>query len=384
MFCAPATCVAGAFYFVRTRTVSKHEKLLVAVDLGAGFGAKLGFFHDPQSCFAEAVLPLSELDCHYDALIDGLVDRIAMTLSANGYALPQASALGLSSPGIFGHDGSYLVTSGFDYLDGRNLRDDLAARLPFPVAIENDANAGALAVWNLARCELLYWVLGGGWGGAWVSADGQILHPAVDWDGVDSTLHLTNEPGFATPLLKSEIAQVFKKHEIDFDLYCERLREELSVDEVTGPGGNPDVLRAEMICSGKGIYRIFMTRIRGVIEKYPQIDDPGTAGRHIDELALAGDENAAATYRLLGEVFAMAGEKVIRAAGADGAGQGIPVYIGGNPSRALPWFGPPMQARLLTRNITSYMRPSMLHEQGLNANLIGAAVLAEMLITQQI
>ena len=47
------------------------------------------------------------------------------------------------------------------------------------------------------------------------------------------------------------------------------------------------------------------------------------------------------------------------------------------PSYALPYFGPSAQGRLGASGIMSYMRPSVIDERGLNANLIGAAVLAE-------
>ena len=61
----------------------------------------------------------------------------------------------------------------------------------------------------MTREEFLYWVLGGGWGGAWVADDGRVMFPSTGWDGADGTLHHTNEPGYSVPLAKEALGQIF-------------------------------------------------------------------------------------------------------------------------------------------------------------------------------
>ena len=59
------------------------------------------------------------------------------------------------------------------------------------------------------------------------------------------------------------------------------------------------------------------------------------------------------------------------------------MYMGGKPTRALPLFGPVAQAYLRERGLYSYLRPSILLERDLNPNLVGAAVLAEIVYLNQ-
>ncbi|MFW5828584.1 MAG: hypothetical protein ACOCU4_10845 [Alkalispirochaeta sp.] len=51
--------------------------------------------------------------------------------------------------------------------------------------------------------------------------------------------------------------------------------------------------------------------------------------------------------------------------------------MGGKPSYALPYFGPSTQRFLGKFGLFNYLRPSAVDERGLNANVVGAAVLAE-------
>ena len=52
------------------------------------------------------------------------------------------------------------------------------------------------------------------------------------------------------------------------------------------------------------------------------------------------------------------------------------------PSYALPYFGPSAQGRLGAIGVMSYLSPSVIDERGFNANLVGAAVLAEKTFAQ--
>jgi hypothetical protein len=88
-------------------------------------------------------------------------------------------------------------------------------------------------------------------------------------------------------------------------------------------------------------------------------------------------DSAVNTDRLFGRILAQATMVLFKQARRDGLPEGLPICLGGKPSYALPYFGPSAQGRLGALGIMSYMRPSVIDERGLNANLIGAAVLAE-------
>ena len=116
--------------------------------------------------------------------------------------------------------------------------------------------------------------------------------------------------------------------------------------------------------------------------------DPAVAGKVISKLSEMRVESAVNTDRLFGEVLAQAALIMFKQARQDGLREPLPICLGGKPSSALPYFGPSAQGRLGPIGITSYMRPSLIEERSqieedevkrdlVNANLIGAAVLAE-------
>ena len=104
--------------------------------------------------------------------------------------------------------------------------------------------------------ELLYWVFGSGWGGAWISKDGVINFPSTDWKGDDSALHLTNEPGYAIPLNKLDIRTLFSEANSSYERFENILQRELGPDAMTGPSGDTESIRAETILSGPSTQRL--------------------------------------------------------------------------------------------------------------------------------
>jgi len=81
--------------------------------------------------------------------------------------LDEVKGIGLASPGLFRSDGSFIVAANLPFLKDQNLKELLREKSGgIPVEIDNDANSGALAEWSVLRIEILYWVFGGGWGGA--------------------------------------------------------------------------------------------------------------------------------------------------------------------------------------------------------------------------
>ena len=135
------------------------------------------------------------------------------------------------------------------------------------MAIDNDANLGGLAEWSVLKTDLLYWVFGGGWGGVWIDKAGTVKFPALDWDGKGTSLHYTNEPGFAIPLSKLTLKTLFYQFGVSFDRFEQIVVEDLHLPEpkLAGPGGDPDSIRAEVILSGPGRCRLFWLRSATII-----------------------------------------------------------------------------------------------------------------------
>jgi len=359
----------------------------IGIDMGAGSGAKIGLFSSIDTQNDETFLPAKEYSDSPEKLKDAITAKIVSLMQNNQLSIKNIRSIGLASPGIFKTDGTWLLPSNLVFLKGYNLRLALEEHYDIPVAIENDANAGGLAEWSVMRTELLYWVFGGGWGGSWVSHDGDIKHPALDWDGDDHSLHYTNEPGYAVPLATDILRTLFYSVESSFSRYKELLCEDLKIDQsdLSGPNGNKKTIRSEYILSGPGRCRIFRSIVGDDnfyerflnINETDQMSDPAIAGQHISKLSSMRVEAAIKTDRLFGKCLALATQTLLKQAAKDGASNAIPICLGGKPSYALPYFGPSTQRAIGAMGIMSYMRPSIIDERGGNANLTGAAVLAE-------
>lgn len=363
------------------------DPLYVAIDIGAGLGAKIGLFSSPLSQFGDEMLPREQFADDFDTLVAGLLTTIRQLVRQVGRRLNDVDAIGIASPGLFRSDGTYLLAANLSFLNGQNLCTRLADETGIPAMIDNDANAGGLAEWSILRTDLLYWVFGGGWGGVWIDKDGAVRFPALDWDSDDRTLHFTNEPGYAIPLDKLMLKTLFYKYGASFERFEQIAVEELNpaAGKLTGPGGDPNTVRAEVILSGPGRCRLFRalvgdddfyTRFLDIREKR-QMTDPSVAGKHISKLSNMRVEAAVNTDRLFGRILAEATLCMFKQARREGLREGLPICLGGKPSYALPYFGPSAQSRMGAAGIMSYLRPSVIDERGLNANLVGAAVLAE-------
>jgi len=363
------------------------EAYSVAIDIGAGQGAKTGLFLDPHRQIAAGLLPRNEFEETPEKFVTSLIDAIHGLLKENDATLKQVRAIGIASPGLFRSDGSYLLAANLRFLDGHNLKKWIAEETGVPTGIDNDANLGGIAEWSILQTELLYWVFGGGWGGAWVDASGDVRHAAVDWNGDDRSLHYSNEPGYAIPLDKLTLKTLFYQFGASYDRFEQLAIEDLSPPggSLTGPAGDPDSIRAEVVLSGPGRCRLFRavvgdddfyTRFLDLAEAR-QMTDFSIAGKHISKLSNMRVEAAVNTDRLFGRILAHATLILYKQARRDGIPDSVPISLGGKPSYALPYFGPSAQSRLGALGIMSYMRPSVIDERGLNANLVGAAVLAD-------
>jgi hypothetical protein len=363
------------------------ESFYVAIDIGAGLGVKVGVFTEPFTQIGFGLLRRDRSEEEYSRFVSGLLQTIESVTKDAGQTIKNARGIGISSPGLFNSDGSYLLPANLEYLTGHNLKKDLADATGLPVAIENDANVGGMAEWSVIRADLLYWVFGGGWGGSWIDQSGEVQFPSLNWDHDDRSLHYTNEPGYAIPLDKFMLRTVFYQHGASFDRFQQIAAEDLGIahEHLTGPHGDPDSIRAEVLLSGPGRCRLFRTMVGNDdfyerfldIHETGQMSDPSVAGEHISKLSMMRVEAAINTDRLFGRILAHATQTMFRQAIPHGLRSGLPICLGGKPAYALPYFGPSAQRRMGALGVMSYLRPSVIDERGLNANLVGAAVLAE-------
>jgi hypothetical protein len=371
----------------------KREGFYIGVDIGAGLGAKIAVFSDAQHQLASSLLRNENFGSSVEQMTDAIAEQIRRTLAEAGMRLDDVLSVGIVTPGLLKSDGSYRLAANIPFLNGQNLRSKLEDAIGLPVGIENDANAGGLAEWSVLQTDLLYWVFGGGWGGAWIARDGSVQFPSLDWDGDDASLHYTNEPGYAIPLDKLMLRTTFYQFGASYDRFERILLEDLQPPDgkILGPCGSEAHLRAEMILSGSGRCRLFRTIVGDDdfyerfldIHETSQMTDPSVAGQHISKLSAMRVEAAVNTDRLFGQILAEATRIMIKQARQNGLPEGVPICIGGRPRYALPYFGPSAQGRLGAMGIMSYLRPSVIDERGSNANLVGAVVLAQRTYAQR-
>jgi len=367
---------------------------VIAIDIGAGVGAKIGLFTNGDAPCAESLFPLHDYGPTFESFAAGLTRAIEALVSSSDVAISEVRSGGIACPGILRSDGSFQLVQNLHHWGGHNLKRTLSEHFGVPFGIENDANAGGLAEWSVLKLELLYWVFGGGWGGVWISADGQVRYPVLDWDGDDESLHYTNEPGYSIPLDKLLLKMLFQEVGASFERFERLLLEEFDPPEgiITGPSGNHDTIRAEIILSGPGRCRLFRTLVGDDdfyerfldIHETKEMSDPAIAGRHISKLSSMRVEAAINTDRLYGKVLANATRILLKRAYADGMPEGLPICLGGKPSYALPYFGPSAQRTMGRLGILNYLRPSVIDERGSNANLVGASVLARKVLEEYI
>jgi hypothetical protein len=354
----------------------------LSIDIGAGSGTKVALFRGTE-CFIQENLPVRSYGSAYDDYFAALYNLIESLVSKDDRV---PAGCGIAAAGIIDRDRTFKSVANIPVLNGHNLCDDLQQKLEIPAEVINDADAGALAEWNVLKTELLYWVLGGGWGGAWISDTGDLLFDSRGWDGKDESLHYTNEPGYSIPLEKNVIHNRFKSLGLSLTAYLSKWEEIFKTKIPEGPSGRDDALKAETLISGNGRYVLFLTArdsiyyadVKGVSPEVEKLLlNPSRAGSAINFLSKCGNTAARVTDFLFGKILGYAGLKVFSS--MSGQYNPVPVCLGGMPSLGLPYFGPAAQLYLSRHGCNHYLRPSVYLERGGNANLIGAAVLAEQI-----
>jgi hypothetical protein len=368
-------------------------RYLAAVDLGAGSGAKTGIFALPAKGaplgrpLVTGLLPIQE----YGETAEVLAANLARILRADAAQLGggELAAAGIASAGLFRSDGSYLLATNIEFLLEGNLKDLLAKQLDVPAGIENDANAGGLAEWSVARRELLYWVFGGGWGGAWIAADGRVRFPTLDWDRRDESLHYSDEPGYATPLEKGQVRALLAQEGLPAKAF-ESLCRQADGTMATGPSGKAETLRAEYLLSGPGRSRLFRAccedpqACRGLLseEEWNALVTLPDAGAVITRLCDRGFAPALKTDELFGKVLALAARRIFEQGRKDEMPLDVPIYAAGGPTAALKYWGPAAVKAWRGDGYRSALARSVIEERRENPNLIGAAELARRLASR--
>ncbi len=360
--------------------------LLAGVDIGAGSGAKIGIFDPNLNLLGETELGVEQYGRSAEELVSGLWACLSEMTEGLAADPSNIKAAGVVGPGVYLSDGTIARAVNLSFLDGVNMKQLIENKLGIPAGCMNDADAGALAEWRYHRTELVYWVLGGGWGGAWVARDGQIRNLPQRWDGNDGSIHPAAEPGYVLGLDKAWLSSVFSGAGISFSDF-ERLSL-LSRGEGTnlllGPDNDPATVRAEAIVSGTGrwlIMRLFAERggilaaglSREDLEKLGQLS---SAPEVLDKVKDRHTPLLKRTDGLFAEVFAEAACKLLKKLEEDGCPGGAPIFLAGKPARAFFSFGPYMSGRLRAKGIMNSIFLSELQKKDLNPNLAGAAYLA--------
>lgn len=363
----------------------------LALDIGAGSGTKIGLFSRQDngiSLVTETLIPASSYSGGYPDFLEAIGSMVSSLFQQASAGLDRVVSGGISSAGLLRSDGSFIRLNNLKFLENRNLPADLAARWGFPWFVDNDANCGALHEWLRERTELLYWVLGGGWGGAWVAADGSIRYPTLDWSGQDADLFPGDEPGYATQLSKALICGELAREGIScpadaaaFDACLIRQGIAPAGSVLAGLQGDTKYVRSEYFVSGTGRARLFAL----AKSEYPLdlsllspdlaagLQDPATAGAYISRLREQGHEAAVRTDRVFGRLMGMAASEVLQACHDRGLDPQAPVILAGSPMLAHAGFLPEVAAQTQARGFTNPLILSPTLGQKMNPNLWGAA-----------
>ncbi len=365
----------------------QHERIVAAVDIGAGQGAKIviaGINGSKIDLLGTVLYRQRQYGNSANHFLTGLLSTLKELMSQLSIPPEDLSSLGIDLPGFLDSDQNILKCANLPFLNGSNIRTPLEESLGVPVNLINDANSGALAEWNAWKTELIYWVFGGGWGGAWISKEGEIKHPTLHWNGCDTNIHISNEPGFIAEISKDRAADIFKKYGFSFDKFLKNTARELGllVNEIKGPFENPETVRSEAVVSSLGLWRIFhliMTDShfsRYTAEEQKTLMSSDTAGAMISTLFLNEDPMAQTCFQLFSDFFQESALSILSQIVKEGAPKNIPIFVSGGLANAYDQFAHSAQKVIYEAGFESTLQKSYLMETGQNANIMGAIFLA--------
>ncbi len=357
----------------------QKDKIIAVVDIGAGRGAKIGIAllnADKDPFIKRGLLPRRNYGISAEQLSQNLVECLHRHLLDTEFTPEQLCCVGIDLPGFLSSSQRINACINLPFLDNTDLRALLEKSLNIPVYLFNDGDSGAVAEWQIRRRELLYWVFGGGWGGAWINQSGNVRFPSQNCHLTSSNIHKTNEPGYVIEFKAEIIREVFKQNNTSFDIFLKNFCQETAIEKVK-------TLRTEVLISGFGLWRLF----RSIVpekhwEKYStdiraRLQQPETAGPTIRLLADKKDRYARQSFLLLGHLLGIAAIDLLIQAQKDGAPNDIPIYIDGGLSNAFDLFIPIAQETIKQAGLESTIFRSHYLENQLNANLFGTLGLTQ-------
>jgi predicted NBD/HSP70 family sugar kinase len=319
-------------------------RLQALIDIGAGSGCKLALVDPDGQTVCRGFLPVKDYGRSGTQFVTRLMGILTRLL--DGATL---DAVAVAIPGFPTGD---MVTgcANLPVLAGYPLARDLRQRLHVPVCLVNDGDAGGLGEWSVRRHELVYWALGGGWGGSWVSPGGQIRHPST---GGGPPLHISAEPGHLARLGRVEV---------------ERILEGFGVESHWLP--HVPSLPVEHLVSGPGRLRLFAaiadrSSTRDVLANA----DPGLA---VSNRHRQGDPHARQTDAVFGTLLGTAAVAILGTINREAGQATLPVFLGGGVAQAIDLFLPYTRTVLQQVGIRNPLSASQFLTSGGNANLAGA------------
>ena len=103
-----------------------------AIDIGAGRGAKIGFFDTSQQMISERLLGIKE----YSLDFDDFSEQMAKEIRENTPPHAKVLSIGISSAGILSSDGGFQLFANCARYNGHNIKKAMEETFDIPVAIE--------------------------------------------------------------------------------------------------------------------------------------------------------------------------------------------------------------------------------------------------------
>jgi hypothetical protein len=352
------------------------RKFIGVIDIGAGIGAKTGIFDLKGNCIQKGMLPVSSYGRSAEVMADRLFNHCKRLLDTVALSCDDLMAVGVDMPGVI-YNGQVYICSNLPFLAGIDIRMIFEREFNVPVIIINDGESGGLMEWRVRKKELLYWVVGGGWGGTWIDPDGRVTGKKECCENMDMDFFTVNEPGYASGVSESILDEIFQEYGLSLKRFCHyfiKLGRAIPwqlMDINTGVS----YIRAESLVSNIGLYCLFHTVMETASKKRAdkmQADlVPDKAGSEIAKLSLSGEDEALKTMKLFGRIFGEVAVLVTARAKSCGAPDNIPVYLSGGLANSFDIFIGDMKRPFTRNGDHSVIEPSYFLDKEMNTNIMG-------------
>lgn len=169
----------------------------IGIDTG-GTKVAYGLFDDANRLVGRLQHP-TDIEADGPAFSDQLIEGIHALLSENGVSPAEVLAAGICMPSFILYDEGYVcMTSALVNIRDFAMRDYLAARLSFPVVLDNDSNAAALAEHRFGAGRgsrhMVYMSASTGLGSGLI-LDGKLFRGSYGWAGESGHMLITPDAG---------------------------------------------------------------------------------------------------------------------------------------------------------------------------------------------